>query len=556
VWFRSIFLKTLRDYRVPILGWGLGVGLLTPLIFLTVKPLLSDPVAREQLTILVRHPAMRLFAEPVELLSPGGYATWRLARLLPMVGIWALLAVSRTTRGEEESGGLDVLLSTPRSRLRVAVEKLAAIDAALLLIGLLIGLIAFVGARVATVDLPLAAALLYGLNTALLAAVFGAVALVTSQFTRDRRAAAGMTGAWFGLSIVLVSAGRTVPHGEWMARLSPLYYFELSKPLVASYGTSARAMVTLAALAAVLSVIGLALFLRRDVGAPIALPPALRRPGRPPLPPPILPLREWSLRSISARGFASVGASTRWWGLALTLYAALLTAILRQAQQNLTDVLGSLARRSPAYAQFVARITGGGDFAVNATFLSAIFTLLVVAVAAFAVTLASRWAAEGEEGRLELLLATPISRWHLILSRFSMVVVALLIVTGLLFAGVAATAALVGMTLDRGRLAEASFGMVPVGLVVAAVGYLLAGWLRAGSVTGILIALLAGSFIVTLLGPFFNWPTLVREFSVFEQYGTPLVSGLRLAGMVRLLVVAGAALAVAVVRFARKDLAQ
>jgi len=26
--FRSIWSKSLRDYRVPILGWGLGLGLL------------------------------------------------------------------------------------------------------------------------------------------------------------------------------------------------------------------------------------------------------------------------------------------------------------------------------------------------------------------------------------------------------------------------------------------------------------------------------------------------------------------------------------------------
>ena len=28
MWFSSVFLKTLRDYRVAILGWGMGLGLL------------------------------------------------------------------------------------------------------------------------------------------------------------------------------------------------------------------------------------------------------------------------------------------------------------------------------------------------------------------------------------------------------------------------------------------------------------------------------------------------------------------------------------------------
>ncbi len=28
MWFKSIYLKTLRDFRIAILGWGAGMGLL------------------------------------------------------------------------------------------------------------------------------------------------------------------------------------------------------------------------------------------------------------------------------------------------------------------------------------------------------------------------------------------------------------------------------------------------------------------------------------------------------------------------------------------------
>ena len=49
--------------------------------------------------------------------------------------------------------------------------------------------------------------------------------------------------------------------------------------------------------------------------------------------------------------------------------------------------------------------------------------------------------------------------------------------------------------------------MVPVGLVVAAIGYLLSGWLRSRPSTGILIALLLASFVITLLGSFFQLAT-------------------------------------------------
>ena len=239
MWFRSIFLKTLRDYRVAILGWGLGIGVLTPVVFVSISSVLTNsPEVRAELLALAQNPVLRLFAEPIDIVHPGGYATFRLSLVLPLVSIWALLAVSRTLRGEEEHGALDVLLSTPRSRLQVATEKLAAVGMALLLIGLQIGLLAFAGAKTTGLQLEPTQALLFGLNIALLAFVFGAIALVLSQFTRERRTAAGMTGALLGLSFVLTSAGRTLPNGEWIGRLSPLYYFELSKPLIPDYGAN------------------------------------------------------------------------------------------------------------------------------------------------------------------------------------------------------------------------------------------------------------------------------------------------------------------------------
>ena len=57
-----------------------------------------------------------------------------------------------------------------------------------------------------------------------------------------------------------------------------------------------------------------------------------------------------------------------------------------------------------------------------------------------------------------------------------------------------------------------------VGLVVAAVGYLLSGWLRTAAVTGVLIALLLASFLLNSLGPLFHLPRMLMRFSIFEAY--------------------------------------
>jgi len=95
-----------------------------------------------------------------------------------------------------------------------------------------------------------------------------------------------------------------------------------------------------------------------------------------------------------------------------------------------------------------------------------------------------------------------------------------------------------------------------VGLVVAAAGYLLSGWLRTRAVTGTLTALVLASFLMTLFARVFHWPAVLLQLSIFEQYGTPLVDGLRLPRVIGLLAVAGATVTLATVRFVRKDIAR
>ena len=41
--FRSVFLKTLRDYRIAILGWGLGLGLLMYVVVDAISSVTATP---------------------------------------------------------------------------------------------------------------------------------------------------------------------------------------------------------------------------------------------------------------------------------------------------------------------------------------------------------------------------------------------------------------------------------------------------------------------------------------------------------------------------------
>ncbi len=97
--------------------------------------------------------------------------------------------------------------------------------------------------------------------------------------------------------------------------------------------------------------------------------------------------------------------------------------------------------------------------------------------------------------------------------------------------------------------------MIPLGLLIAAIGYLAAGWLRTAADTGLLSFVLAAWFFISFVGPDLKWPDATLRLSAFYYYGTPLTHGLQLANIAIVVVAGAAALALGVLRFARKDIA-
>src|SRR6266496_287134 len=138
--FRSIWSKSLRDYRVPILAWGIGLALLMFVGYATA----TTPVLAAFVSIA---PLVGFLGEPVAMLTPAGYITFRyMETTLPLLlSFWTILAGARLLRGEEERGTMDVLLGTPQPRTRLLLEKIGALVLALLLIAVLFALGAVAG---------------------------------------------------------------------------------------------------------------------------------------------------------------------------------------------------------------------------------------------------------------------------------------------------------------------------------------------------------------------------------------------------------------------------
>src|SRR6266496_2477590 len=190
--FHSILSKSLRDYRVPMLAWGFGL-----------------------LVFMATFVAM---ATPAEVMA---YITfrWMETGWPILLSIWPILAGARLVRGEEERGTMDVLLATSQARTRLLLEKVGALLLALLVIAVLYAVGVVAGeAALGGGHVDVVRALMAGLNLSLLAFFFGMVALLLSQVTASRRAAAGWASGLLLLFLLLDMTGREVS-GSWLPYL-------------------------------------------------------------------------------------------------------------------------------------------------------------------------------------------------------------------------------------------------------------------------------------------------------------------------------------------------
>jgi len=182
--------------------------------------------------------------------------------------------------------------------------------------------------------------------------------------------------------------------------------------------------------------------------------------------------------------------------------------------------------------------------------------LLPLLLMAFAVTQVNRWAADEQDGRLDLVLTTPQSRLWVLLGRFAALGTATVAIGVITLLASALAAAATGLKLDSGNLAGATLGMIPLGLLVAAIGYLASGWLRTAADTGLLSFLLVIWFFISFIGPELKLPDATLRLSAFYyNYGTPLLHGLELGPMLGVVAVSALALALGTLRFGRKDIA-
>jgi len=263
---RNVFLKSLRDLRRSFAWWTVGLAGYVALIA-SVYPTVRDNPDLEKL--VESYPealkAFVAFGGQFDFTSAAGYLGSELFSFM-MPALFLVAAVGHgagTLAGEEERGTIDLLLSSPLSRTRVALEKLAAMCVELAALGVVLWLALWVGARAFSMEVSVAHLASATALLVVLALAYGAIAFMVAAATGRKTLAIGLTVALAVGAYLVNSLASLVEVLEPFQKATPFYHYDVADPL--RQGLDPWHTLFLLAVGAVAAAAGVLLFDRRDL---------------------------------------------------------------------------------------------------------------------------------------------------------------------------------------------------------------------------------------------------------------------------------------------------
>ncbi len=263
---RSIFWKTLRDQRRPLLWWVIGLLALAAYLAALYPSISTTAGYSEMIQAWPKELIVSMMGEFPDYSSPVGYmnsTTYFMMVPLLFIAFAAGLGASAIA-GEEEHGTLDLLLASPLPRWRVVLDKFAALAVLLLVLGAALWLGLALGAAAVDMDLDLGRLAAVTLSGVLLGLAFGALALAVGAVTGKRGLSTAVAGVAGLVAYFINSLAPVVKGLEPYRQLSLLYYYIGADPL--RNGLNLGHAVVLLGVTAVLLGVAVLVFQRRDVG--------------------------------------------------------------------------------------------------------------------------------------------------------------------------------------------------------------------------------------------------------------------------------------------------
>jgi ABC-2 type transport system permease protein len=536
----SVFGKSIRDSRRATLVVGGSVGLLLLLVAKAIVGEFPTAASRQQLVDLVAAvpPIMQGMAgKPVSVDTLGGYIQYKYGGFFPLVtGLWSILALSGTLAGEARRGSLEFVASSPIARRQIALQKLLGHVAMMSL--------AMAGVFAATVlagaalpvlpgdDISATAAFGYALWLGLMALAAGSVAFALAPFV-GRSSAVGISSGVMVAGFLLNGYQTSIPAFGPFANLTWFSWTGNHIPLANRYDWLSLALVGLFAI--VLFAVGVVAFARRDLGVTSAVPT------------PRLPRQLRGLGHAATRAAAEQSTMTIGWSIGLAIYGVTVAAAGRSFSEQLAN--------SPDLVAAFRGIFPTIDFATEGGFLELIFIELGLVMAGLAAaTLVAVWASDETTGRLELLMATPLTRARWLVAGAFGVLVAIVV-----FTLVTAVAILVGAASAGGEVWTPVMGTFAIGfyaVAMAGIGFAVGGWFRTewAAPTVALVTIL--TWLDAFLARDLKLPDFVAQIALSTHMGQPMVGVWDWPGIAACVVLGVGGVVVGAIGMRRRDIAR
>ena len=492
------------------------------LVFRSAYP---DEASRQKLLELSTSTAVRVMqGVPGAVDTAGGFAVWDGGwMLMIIVACWALLTSTRLTRGEEDAGRAELVLSRPLTAPQAVRAHLASMGAAAAGVGVAAALPFIVLGE------PAAAAALWGLGLAALCAVAAALGTLVAQVVEPRRRAVsvglGLLAAAFVVRVVANSADRRI----WLLTVAPFGWVERLR----AFSDNDWPWL-LAPLAAVLVLAGtaLAVCVRRDIGAALVRSSGVHRS---------------TFRLLgSAPSFGwrlSSGALFAW---ALTL--AVITFVFGLMSGALVDFINE----DETYRKMLESM--GMDMSVPAVgYLSYIAVFLALPFAAFLGWRVGATRQEEAEGRLDNLLVRGVVRWRWLAVTTLHAVLAATVLVAATTAALWAGTQLVDAPVTTWQVIQPLIGTLPLVVLFTGIAVLTFGIApRLTVVAPVTIAVLG--YLLDTFGTALDWPPTVLALSPFHHLARLPGDPMTLAAIAVMTAIGLAAAAAGIATFARRDL--
>ncbi|OMC18381.1 ABC transporter permease [Mycobacterium colombiense] len=448
---RAVSRLVVRQLRRSAVVVALICGAMSALVAFQYRPI-GALLNQSDLRVLAENPAIRILSgPPVGIDNPGGFTVWRTGTAVSVLASgWIMLTATRITRGEEDSRRWDLLLA---GRLRI-VDVLVRCLAALVGSATLIGVAVAAGLLVAHTEPT--GAVVHAIGISLVAATFAISALLAAQLMPSRSGATGFTVAALGLCLMLRMISDGSHRFAWAAWMTPFGLAARSAPYAEN---RIIPLIVLGTFPIVLAGVALFAASHRDLGDGVVTVPVSRPP------------RTRLLRSIGGFAFRRAARTTLCWGMGIAAYfflvGLLLPSILKLFQTN------------PRIAKLAVPAGTGSHELVNIG-VAVLFGVLAVPTGVYAAVRLTAMVSDEKTGRLNLLVAQPISRVRLLTTEIVVTVGGVVVLHCSAALAVWGGARITGAPLQLSDSLSGALNSVPVALLAAGAAAVGVGWLPSG----------------------------------------------------------------------------